>query len=99
MCRSALTSSCGAVYYGHPPQTEPFDESSWTAVETGVMSAYVKSKALAERAAWDMVQTESGGLELTSVNPTGIFGPALSAAATSSLGLIRRLLDGVPRVP
>jgi dihydroflavonol-4-reductase len=28
--RVVLTSSCGAIYYGHPPQKEPFDETSWT---------------------------------------------------------------------
>jgi nucleoside-diphosphate-sugar epimerase len=27
--RVVLTSSCGAIYYGHAPQTAPFDETSW----------------------------------------------------------------------
>src|SRR5262249_5209033 len=49
--RVVMTSSCGAIYYGHPAQTAPFDETSWTNV-AGDMSAYVRSKALAERAAW-----------------------------------------------
>ncbi|CAM2903655.1 NAD-dependent epimerase/dehydratase family protein [Skermania piniformis] len=94
--RVVYTSSCDAVYYGHPPRTTPFDESDWTNVDGGPMSAYVKSKALAERAAWDLMANEGGDLELTSVNPIGIFGPALSASATSSLGLIQRLLSGTP---
>ena len=63
------------------------------------MSAYVKSKALAERAAWDFAETDAGDLELSVVNPGGIFGPALSKEATSSLGLIGRLLGGMPGVP
>jgi dihydroflavonol-4-reductase len=95
--RVVFTSTCGAVYYGHPPQAEPFDESSWTDVEAGGMSAYVKSKALAERAAWDFMAAEGGPLELTTVNPSGIFGPALSADISSSLRLIRRLVDGSTR--
>ena len=45
--RVVLTSSCGAVYYGHPPQSAPFDETSWTNTD-GDMSAYVRSKAIAE---------------------------------------------------
>ena len=53
--RVVFTSSCGAVYYGRPPQAAPFDETSWTDVDAGAMSAYVKSKALAERAAWDFM--------------------------------------------
>lgn len=98
--RVVMTSSCGAVYYGHPLQAEPFDETSWTHVEAGGMSAYVKSKALAERAAWDFMASEGGALELSVINPTGIFGPALSLEATSSLGLIARLIDGkLPAAP
>lgn len=52
--RVVLTSSCGAIYYGHPPQGAPFDETSWTNIR-GEMSAYVRSKAIAERAAWDFM--------------------------------------------
>src|SRR5262249_25863877 len=48
--RVVFTSTCGAIYYGHPLRAEPFDETSWTNVSGGEMSAYVKSKALAERA-------------------------------------------------
>jgi dihydroflavonol-4-reductase len=60
--RVVMTSTCGAVYYGHPPQEEPFDETSWTNLN-GEMSAYVKSKAIAERAAWDFIASEGRGLE------------------------------------
>ena len=97
--RVVYTSSCGAVYYGHPDRTTPFDESDWTVVGGGPMSAYVTSKALAERAAWDFMEAEGGRLELSVINPAGIFGPALSPEATSSLGLIRTLLAGMPGVP
>ncbi len=94
--RVVYTSSCGAVYYGHPAQVEPFDESSWTDTSSREMSAYVRSKALAERAAWDFVAAKGDGLELTTVNPTGIFGPTLDPAQLSSLRLVQRLLDGSP---
>jgi len=98
--RVVFTSTCGSIYYGHPPQAEPFDESSWTNVQAGGMSAYVKSKALAERAAWDFIKAEGGALELTTVNPSGIFGPALSLDVSSSLTLIKRLLiGGLPACP
>ncbi len=98
--RVVFTSSCGAVYYGRPPQAAPFDETSWTDVGAGGMSAYVKSKALAERAAWNFMAAEGGALELVTVNPTGIFGPALAADSTSSLRLIARLVDGgMPACP
>ncbi len=96
--RVVLTSSCGAIYYGHPQRSEAFDETSWTNTE-GEMTAYVKSKALAERAAWAFMANEGGALELSVVNPAGIFGPALGADFSSSLELIKRLMAGVPGCP
>ena len=95
-----FTSTCGAIYYGHPLRAEPFDETTWTNVDGGDMSAYVKSKALAERAAWDFMKREGGALELSVVNPSGIFGPALGPDYSSSLDLIKRLLNGsMPACP
>jgi dihydroflavonol-4-reductase len=96
--RVVLTSSCGAIYYGHPPQKAPFDETSWTVVN-GDLTAYVKSKALAERAAWDFISSEGRGLELSVVNPAGIFGPILAPDSSSSIELIKRLMNGMPGAP
>jgi dihydroflavonol-4-reductase len=96
--RVVLTSSCGAIYYGHPPQTAPFDETSWTNLN-GELSAYVKSKAIAERAAWDFIGSEGHDLELAVVNPAGIFGPILAPDYSSSVELIKRLLSGMPGCP
>ena len=91
--RVVLTSSFAAIGYGHLPRSAPFDETSWTNLDRHV-SAYVKSKTIAERAAWDFVATEGAGLELSVVNPTGIFGPILGPDYASSIFLIKRLLDG-----
>jgi nucleoside-diphosphate-sugar epimerase len=96
--RVVLTSSCGAIYYGHAPQTAPFDETSWTNVR-GEMSAYVRSKAIAERAAWDFMSAEGGTLELAVINPAGIFGPVLGADFSSSIELVTRLMNGMPGCP
>ena len=96
--RVVFTSTCGAIYYGHPLQTTPFDETSWTNVN-GEMSAYVKSKAIAERAAWDFMAAEGGALELTVINPSGIFGPVLGPDFSSSIDLVTRLLNGMPGCP
>lgn len=98
--RVVFTSTCGAIYYGHPMRKEPYDETSWTDIDGGDMSAYVKSKALAERAAWDFMEKEGGALELSVINPSGIFGPALGPDYSNSLDLIRRLLSGaLPACP
>ena len=92
--RVVLTSSFAAVGYGHPQQQAPFDETTWTNLDGGDVSAYVKSKTLAERAAWDFIAREGGGLELATVNPVGVFGPVLGADYATSILLVQRLLAG-----
>ena len=65
----------------------------------GELTAYVKSKALAERAAWDFMSREGNDLELSVVNPAGIFGPILGPDSASSVDLIKRLMNGMPGAP
>ena len=84
----------GAIAYGHPPQSAPFDETNWTNLGGLDVQPYVKSKTLAERAAWDFVAREGGGLELSVINPAGVFGPALGPDFSGSIDIIRALLDG-----
>ncbi|HET6207115.1 MAG TPA: aldehyde reductase [Terracidiphilus sp.] len=98
--RVVLTSSFAAIGYGHPPQAEPFDETSWTNPDAPDITAYVKSKTLAERAAWDFIEKEGGGLELSVVNPVGVFGPALGPDYSTSILIVQRMLDGaLPGLP
>jgi nucleoside-diphosphate-sugar epimerase len=91
--RVVLTSSFAAIGYGHGPQTAPFDETSWSNLD-GDVPAYQKSKTLAERAAWDFVAQEGSGLELSVVNPVGVFGPVLGPDYSPSIQLVKRLMDG-----
>ena len=98
--RVVLTSSFAAIGYGHPPQSAPFDETYWTDPAGDDVLPYVKSKTLAERAAWDFMAREGGSLELSVVNPVGVFGPVLGPDYSTSILLAQRLLDGaVPGCP
>lgn len=98
--RVVLTSSFAAIGYGHPPQRAPFDETSWTNLDGLDVRPYVKSKTLAERAAWEFIAKEGGGLELSVVNPVAVFGPVLGPDYTTSILIVQRLMDGaVPGVP
>lgn len=98
--RVVVTSSFAAIGYGKlPPDGRPFTEENWTD-PTGKVSAYVKSKTLAERAAWGFIAAEGGALELAVVNPVGIFGPVLGADHSTSTEFIRRMMDGaMPGLP
>lgn len=94
--RVIMTSSFAAVGYGHAARKEPFTEKDWTILDDPKIPVppYQKSKTLAERAAWDFIQKEGGSLELATINATGIFGPALGTDISTSLEIVRKLMDG-----
>ena len=95
--RVVLTSSFAAIGYSPKPVAE-FTEADWTDPDTPGLAPYPRSKAVAERAAWNFMQREGGGTELTVVNPTFILGPTLTAGPASSLQLVKAMLDGTMTV-
>jgi nucleoside-diphosphate-sugar epimerase len=98
--RVVVTSSFAAIGYGHKDQTTPFTEKDWTDPNGDDVTPYVKSKTLAERAAWDFVAKEGGDLELSVVNPVGVFGPVLGPDYASSILIVQRMMDGaMPGAP
>lgn len=98
--RVVLTSSFAAIGYGTTPGPEPYTEENWTNPDGPGVSPYVKSKTLAERAAWDFMAREGGSLQLSVVNPVGVFGPVLSRDLSTSIVIVQRLLNGgVPACP
>jgi nucleoside-diphosphate-sugar epimerase len=95
--RVVLTSSFAAIGYTPKPNHE-FTEDDWTDPDTPGLAPYPRSKAIAERAAWDFVAREGGGTELVVVNPTFILGPTLTGDTRSSLQLTQAMLDGTMQV-
>jgi len=92
--RVVQTSSFAAIGYGHSEQKTPFSEATWTDPNASDVQPYTKSKTLAERAAWDFIAREGGNLELSVVNPVGVFGPVLGPDYSTSILLVQRLMDG-----
>jgi dihydroflavonol-4-reductase len=93
--RVVLTSSFAAIGYGAPKdRTAVFTEEDWTKLNDPTVQAYPKSKTIAERAAWDFIAREGGGLELAVVNPVLVLGPVLGPDVSSSIVLVKRLLNG-----
>jgi nucleoside-diphosphate-sugar epimerase len=91
--RVVLTSSFAAVGYTPKPSAE-YTEADWTDPDTPDLPAYPRSKAIAERTAWEFIEREGGGTELVVVNPTFILGPTLTTHVRSSLQLTKAMLDG-----
>ena len=92
--RVVLTSSFAAIGYGATGRTNAFTEEDWTNLNDSSLQPYQKSKTIAERAAWDFIAREGGKLELAVVNPVGVFGPVLGPDYSTSIVLVKRLLDG-----
>jgi nucleoside-diphosphate-sugar epimerase len=92
--RVVLTSSFAAIGYGAADRTTAFTEEDWTNLDDPGVQPYQKSKTVAERAAWDFIAREGGGLELAVINPVGVFGPVLGADYSTSILLVKRLMDG-----
>ncbi len=102
--RVVLTSSLAAVAYGHVRDgSRTFDENDWSIPEEPV-GGYVRSKTLAERAAWDFVNSlpDDKKLELVAINPGIVLGPILNDDYGTSRELVRKLmareLPGCPLV-
>jgi dihydroflavonol-4-reductase len=98
--RVVVTSSFAAVGYGHGRRKAAYTEADWTDVNGPSVQPYMKSKTLAERAAWDFIAKEGSGLELAVVNPVGIFGPALNNDLSTSIELVKQMMTGkIPGTP
>jgi nucleoside-diphosphate-sugar epimerase len=98
--RVVMTSSVAAIRSARPSTEDtPYTEADWTDGEDPARTPYVRSKTLAERAAWEHVGSAGASQRLTTINPGAIIGPALSDDHSYSLQAIQRLLGGMPATP
>jgi dihydroflavonol-4-reductase len=97
--RVVVTSSVVAITGGVGPGSSLLTESDWSDPDDPKLTPYAISKTLAERAAWDFVRERGQTEKLAVVNPGAILGPVLSHNRSSSIGIIERLLGGMPGVP
>ena len=97
--RVVMTSSFGAIGYSIDPKNHIFTEEDWTD-PNAANTTYIKSKTLAELTAWDFIKNEGDKMELTVINPVGIFGPVLGKDFSSSIQMVEQLMNGkMPATP
>ena len=87
-----ITSSFAAVGDTFNGQTV-FNESDWSDPNNNKISAYNKSKTLAEKSAWDFMESNPS-FKLTVINPVGVIGPMLSDDIGTSNLFVKKILDG-----
>lgn len=98
--RVVLTSSVAATSPRPGARQSVSDESTWTDLDDPTVGAYARSKTLAERAAWELVDASAGATTLATVNPSMVVGPVLSRDFSASVQVVQRLLSGtVPGLP
>jgi nucleoside-diphosphate-sugar epimerase len=91
--RVVLTSSFAAIGYSIDKTNHVFTETDWTDPSAPI-PPYIKSKTIAELAAWDFIRSEGGDLELCVINPVGIFGPVLGHSYSASVAMVRGIMNG-----
>jgi dihydroflavonol-4-reductase len=93
--RTVMTSSIAAIAYGENRGADyVYSEEDWSNTQGGI-SAYAKSKTIAERAAWDFMETKQAGkMELAVINPGAVLGPLLGSDYSTSGDMVKKLLDG-----
>ncbi len=94
-----LTSSMAAIAYGHDKKL--CNPEDWTDITKDV-GAYVKSKTIAEKAAWEFIHSDNEhSFSMTTILPGMVFGPVLSNDIDgASAELISKMIKGkFPALP
>lgn len=91
--RVVLTSSMVAIMHVDRPAEHKFGPQDWTDINHPTASAYVKSKTLAEKAAWDFV-ADHPDMQLTTIHPGLVCGTPMDRHFGTSLEVIERIWLG-----
>ena len=103
--RVVITSSIASVYrLPEDKRPEVFTEENWSDLEYSAGSAYIKSKTIAEKYAWDFQKAMSAigqyCPEIATICPSLVLGEAITAGATTSTAIISGLINGkTTRIP
>jgi nucleoside-diphosphate-sugar epimerase len=92
--RVVMTSAANAASPSSYAEEGVTDETLWTDPADPTLSPYRLSKTVAERAAWDFIDSYEGPTTLTTILPGAVFGPILSAGTLGSVRIIARMVQG-----
>lgn len=99
--RVVMTSNFGAVGFSNQNKNSITTEEHWTDVNQKGLSAYEKSKLIAEQEAWKFAKAND--IELVTINPVAILGPSLDNHVSGSFNMIKGLVTGsmsrIPNIP
>ena len=88
-----LTSSVAAIF-DTLEKKDVYDESDWSDPDNPHISAYSKSKTLAEKAAWEFWKTERHPFDLAVINPALVVGASISGDIGESNKAVEMVASG-----
>jgi len=88
-----LTSSVAAIF-DSLEKKDVYDESDWSDPNNPHISAYSKSKTLAEKAAWEFWKTEAHPFDLAVINPALVVGASISGDIGESNKAVEMVASG-----
>ncbi len=99
--RVVITSSTVAIFYGcRQPEGHTYSEADFTDATSAKITPYIRSKTLAETAAWDFQRTMVGAPEIVVINPGFVHGAAFDRDFSTSHELFVLMARGVyPAAP
>ena len=100
--RVVVTSSIVAMFGGAKTSLK-INQDSWTDINAKNVTAYLKSKTLAEQHAWEFIKNQTGDnkLEMVVINPGPIYGPTLTGnLGNEAMDTFKKLIAGeMPMIP
>ena len=92
--RVVITSSVAAMLISNDENKTNFSVDDWSDISHPLASPYLKSKTLAEKAAWNYAQFLPGDekIEVVTILPGICFGPNLITAKFSSGDLMKKVM-------
>ena len=90
-----MTSSEAACYPDKKETNPKVTEDYWTDLSNKAITNYMRSKAIAERTAWDLIASQRT-TRLTTILPGAILGPYMNGKHSSTDQIIEMLLKGTP---
>ena len=100
--RVVVTSSIVAMFGGAKTSLK-INQDSWTDINAKNVTAYLKSKTMAEQRAWEFIKNQTGDnkLEMVVINPGPIYGPTLTGnLGNEAMDTFKKLIAGeMPMIP
>lgn len=92
--RLVLTSAFHSVGFGHRHDHGEFTEDDWSVIDNRGVDVYGKSKILAERAAWDFIESDASGMELVVLLPVAVMGPVIGTSVSGANHIVQASVKG-----